>query len=183
MTICQRICAARIQLEPLIESHAAALFLLLQDEALWEFTDEAPPESLAALRARYRRLESRRSADGAQLWLNWAIALYDGTVMGLVQATVAANRNSIEIAYILGRPFWSHGFAHEAVGAMIADIEESLGFVEFMATVDCRNVASERLLGRLGFIAVDTSDPQNVLWRRQIPQSPRHCSAARPVPG
>lgn len=150
-----------------MESHATALFPLLQDEALWEFTDEAPPESPNALRARYRRLESRASADGAQLWLNWAITLHDGTAMGIVQATVAADRTSIEIAYVLGRPFWSYGFAREAVGAMMGNIEESLGLVEFLATVDCRNVASERLLMRLGFIAVDTSDPHNVRWQYQ----------------
>ena len=169
---CRRICSARIRLEPLTEAHAPALFPLLRDETLWEFTDEAPPESLPALRARYRRLESRRSADGTQLWLNWAIALYDGSVMGFVQATAPADRASIAIAYVLGRQFWSHGFAYEAVSAMIASIEDSLGFVEFLATVDCRNVASGRLLGRLGFVAIDASDPQNVLWQRQIPQSP-----------
>ncbi len=159
-----------MRLEPLMESHAPALFPLLRDQALWEFTDEAPPESLVALRARYRRIESRRSADGTQLWLNWAVALYDGTVMGFVQATVPANRTPVEIAYVLGRQFWSHGYAYEAVSAMIASIEESLGFVEFMATVDCRNVASGRVLARLGFIAVDAGDPQNVLWQRQNPQ-------------
>jgi ribosomal-protein-alanine N-acetyltransferase len=152
-----------------MESHAPSLFPLLRDEMLWEFTDEAPPESLLALRARYQRLERRRSDDDTQQWLNWAIALHDGTVMGVVQATVPAGRSPIEIAYVLGRPFWSRGFAHEAVGAMIAAIEESVGFVEFVATVDSRNVASGRLLARLAFIASDASDPKNVLWRRQIP--------------
>lgn len=155
-----------------MESHAPSLFPLLRDETLWEFTDGAPPESLLTLRARYRRLESRRSADGTQLWLNWAIALHDGSVMGFVQATVPADRASIAIAYVLGRPYWSHGFAYEAVSAMMASIEDSLGFVEFLATVDRRNVASGRLLGRLGFVAVDASDPQNVRWKRQITQPP-----------
>ena len=169
---CKRICAARIRLEPLMESHAPSLFPLLRDESLWEFTDEAPPESLLALRARYRRLESRRSADGTQLWLNWAIALSDGSVIGLLQATVPADRASVAIAYVLGKPYWSQGFAYEAVSAMMASIEESLGVVEFLATVDCRNVASGRLLGRLGFIAVDASDPLNVRWLRRIPQGP-----------
>jgi RimJ/RimL family protein N-acetyltransferase len=160
-----------------MESHAPFLFPLLQDETLWEFTDEAPPESLLALRARYRRLESRRSADGTQLWLNWVIALHDGTVMGFVQATVPADRAPIEIAYVLGRPYWSHGFAYEAISAMMASIEESLGVVEFRATVDHRNVASGRLLGRLGFAAVDASDPQNVRWRLQ--NNPLHVSVLR----
>jgi len=169
---CQRICAARLRLEPLMESHAPSLFSLLRDETLCEFTDEAPPESLLALRARYRRLESRRSADGTQLWLNWAITLYDRTVIGIVQATVPANRASIAIAYVLGRPHWSHGYAYEAVSAMMAGIEESLGLVEFLETVDCRNVSSGRLLARLGFITVDASDPRNVLWQRQISQPP-----------
>lgn len=98
------------------------------------------------------------------------MALHDGTVIGVVQATVPANRASIAIAYVLGRPYWSHGYAYEAVSAMMADIEESLGIVEFLATVDCRNVASGRLLGRLGFIVVDASDPKNVRWLRQFPE-------------
>ena len=168
---CQRICAARIRLEPLMELHAPSLFPLLRDETLWEFTDEAPPKSLRALCARHRRLESRRSADGTQLWLNWAIALHGGAVMGVVQATVPANRASIAIAYVLGRPYWAHGYAREAVSAMMAGIEESLGVVEFLATVDSRNVRSGLLLARLGFCAVDASDPQNLLWRRPIPRS------------
>ena len=47
---------------------------------------------------------------------------------------------------------------------MMADIRKTFGRVEFLATVDDRNVASERLLARLRFIDVDASDPKNVLW-------------------
>jgi hypothetical protein len=38
-----------------------------------EFLDQGAPASLDALRERYLRLASRRSADGSQHWLNWAL--------------------------------------------------------------------------------------------------------------
>ena len=56
----------RLRLEPLRESHAAELFEIFSDPAMYRFVPQDPPESLVKLEARYRFLESRRSPDGEE---------------------------------------------------------------------------------------------------------------------
>lgn len=64
---------ARLRLEPLSPDHAEVLFEGLRDRRLYSFIAEEPPASADALRARYTKLATRRSPDGADRWLNWAI--------------------------------------------------------------------------------------------------------------
>ncbi|HVJ60849.1 MAG TPA: GNAT family N-acetyltransferase [Burkholderiaceae bacterium] len=65
---------ARLTLEPQCAAHAAAMFAVLSDPAIYEY-ENAPPASVDALRARYAFLEGRRSPDGSQQWLNWVARL------------------------------------------------------------------------------------------------------------
>ena len=65
---------ARLTLEPQCAVHAAAMFAVLSDPAIYEY-ENAPPASVDALRARYAFLEGRRSPDGSQQWLNWVARL------------------------------------------------------------------------------------------------------------
>ncbi|HKS22663.1 MAG TPA: GNAT family N-acetyltransferase [Thermoanaerobaculia bacterium] len=130
-------------LEPLTVAHAPAMFSLLSDLALY-----APP-SLEHLQRVYAQLETRRSPDGTEEWLNW-IVLRDGEVIGFVQATIYTDR-SANVAYVFGRSHWGHGYAIEAVTAMLAQLDGC----KFFATVDAGNARSIRLLERLGFRHVE----------------------------
>src|SRR5262245_45490922 len=141
----------RLRLEPLVETHASALFEGLRDEALYQFIGERPPKSIEALRERYRRLSSRMSPDGNQHWLNWALcSLATGHYVGWVQATVRRDR-SADIAYVLFRDQWGNGYAREAVAALIDHLREEWGAKRIKATVDTRNLRSITLLETLGF--------------------------------
>ncbi len=151
--------ARSFALEPLCQSHAAPLFAILAEPELWSLTDSAPPVSLEELAARYRRLESRRSPDGSQTWLNWAIVTDAGPI-GFVQATV--EHQIAEIAYVVGRAYEGRGYASVAVGDMLARLRGNYGVATFVATVDARNAASLRLLARLGFAIEDARDPKNL---------------------
>jgi RimJ/RimL family protein N-acetyltransferase len=152
-----------VALEPLREAHAAALFLVLDDRELWRFTDDESPVSEKALAQRYRRLESRRSPDGSQAWLNWAIVCSDG-IVGFVQATVMDD--VAEIAYVVGRAYQSRGYGTGAVRAMLEFLETVVGIRAEYATIDERNEPSRRLLERLGFALVDAADSRNVRLMR-----------------
>lgn len=146
----------RLRLEPLLELHARELFAGLSAPALYAFMDEAPPTSEAALAERYRFLEARRSPDGSELWLNWALfARESRDYVGTVQATVRAGGET-EIAYVLLPPAEGRGFASEAVAAMLAALRNSFGARAFIAHVDPRNRASIALLDRLGFTCAGT---------------------------
>ncbi len=157
--------AGAIVLEPLREAHAVSLFPLLCDAELWAYTDDEPPESISALAERYRRLESRRSPDGLQRWLNWAIVTPEG-VAGFVQATVADD--VAEIAYVVGARFQSRGIARESVATMLEILRRDFGVATYRATVDARNIPSVRLLVRLRFSLVGTNDDRNMRYERAV---------------
>jgi [ribosomal protein S5]-alanine N-acetyltransferase len=146
----------RLLLEPLVAAHADALYPVLCDPRQLEYLDQGAPASLDALRERYRRLESRRSADGLEHWLNWAIVMREGdaNAIGFVQATVQQNRRAW-VAYEVAPARWGQGIATEATRAMVDHLIAHYAVAQCMATVDQRNERSWRLLERLGFARAD----------------------------
>lgn len=147
----QALATPRLALEPLVAAHADALYPVLADARQLAYLDHGPPASLEALRERYRRLESRCSADGSEQWLNWALRRGEGgDVIGYVQATVLPGRRAW-VAYEVGHAWWGCGYASEATRAMVEHLGAQYGVTRWLATVDRRNERSWRLLERLGF--------------------------------
>lgn len=58
----------------------------------------------------------------------------------------------IEFGYTLARSHWGRGLATEAAGACLRYIFENLPVPEIAASVDSRNVASQRVLEKIGFV-------------------------------
>jgi len=141
--------AARIELEPQVVSHAEEMFEVLSDPAIYEYENE-PPRSLDWLRERFRKLESRRSPDGAQHWLNWVIRVEGSGLIGYVQATVYPDGHAA-IAYELASRYWGRGFASEAVRAMIPVLAEDYAARRLTAVFKQANHRSQRLLEHTGF--------------------------------
>ena len=138
-----------VTLEPQLASHAAELYAVIRDPALYKFIDVKEPASETFLRARLQRLETRRSPDGAEHWLNWIVRNPAGELVGYVQATVTPER-SAEIAYVFGRAHWRRGYALAACRAMIVELRSSYGVTRLTATLDPANAASLALLQKLG---------------------------------
>jgi [ribosomal protein S5]-alanine N-acetyltransferase len=139
-----------VVLEPQCAEHAAEMFAVLSDLAIYEYENE-PPASLEWLRARFARLEARRSPDGAHAWLNWVVRLAGAGLIGYVQATLSASGEAA-IAYVFASKYWGRGLAREACELMIAELAGRYGARSFYAIFKQRNVRSARLLGRLGFM-------------------------------
>jgi RimJ/RimL family protein N-acetyltransferase len=133
----------------LVAAHAKHLFTPLRDERLYRYEAFEPPTSVAELEARYAMLETRRSPDGSEGWLNWVVRLRDGTFVGRVQATVRADHTLI--GYDIFVPYWRNGYGKEACGAMLDYLERDCAIGMFRAYVDIDNVASIALLTSLGF--------------------------------
>jgi [ribosomal protein S5]-alanine N-acetyltransferase len=139
----------RLTLEPLEAGHAEGMFGGLCDPELHRFLVERPPESVEWLRQRYERLSTRQSDDGRELWWNWVLRLtHSGEFVGTVQATICSGE--AEVAYVVFRPYWSHGLAAEAMSAMIRELA-GVGVTSICACTDRENLRSRRLLERLGF--------------------------------
>lgn len=148
---------ARLVLEPQTSAHADELFVVLSDPAIYEF-ENAPPASLEALRLRCRKLESRRSPDGEEAWLNWvARDRASGAAIGYVQATVWPDRSAL-VAYEFGSAWWGRGLAREAVAAMIASLRSIEGAGAVGAVFKRANFRSRRLLERVGMRAADDGE-------------------------
>lgn len=147
------IVSERLLLEPLVAGHARLLFADLQDPGLYTFIPRDPPASLASLEARWRRLESRRSPDGSEAWLNWVARRREGgESVGLVEATVAGE--TAHLAWTVLARFQRRGYGREACLAMIAHLRAEHAVTRFAAAIDTRNAASIGLVESLGFARV-----------------------------
>lgn len=138
-----------LTLEPQRAEHAEEMFLVLSDPAIYEFENQ-PPASAEWLKERYKKLESRLSADGQEQWLNWVIRLPSGELIGYVQATVQQGGLAL-IAYELSSRFWGRGLAYTAVKAMITELVLHYEVRTVAAVLKEANYRSLRLLNRLGF--------------------------------
>lgn len=146
-----RVLPARIcTLEPLLEAHAPAMFAVLRDPAIYEFEGEPPP-SVERLAAGYRRLESRLSPDGREVWLNWVVRLPDGELTGYVQATVMKDASAF-VGYEFSSRFWRRGLASAALRAMFGELASAYGVRRLIAVLKRVNFRSLGLLRKLGFI-------------------------------
>ena len=134
---------------PLKEDHAKAMFAVLQDANLYRHIADRPPESIEALRHRYRTLAIGRSADGSETWLNWVLFLKSRhEPIGYYQATV---RTHALIAYVIHSSFWHRGFAKEAGQSVLSYLFDTYPINEVRAAINQHNAASIKLANRLGF--------------------------------
>ena len=138
-----------LALLPQLESHAAEMFAVLSDPAIYQY-ENGPPESLEWLRQRYARLESRISPDEDEIWLNWVIRIPTGQLIGYVQATIQPN-GLAAIAYELHSDWWGQGLGRAAVQAMLTELADRYGIRHLLALVKRPNLRSQRLLAHLGF--------------------------------
>ena len=160
-------------LEPQTAEHAAEMFVVLSDPAIYAY-ENSPPPSAAWLRARFERLETRRSADGTELWLNWVVRLRSSQLIGYVQATVFPNAKAA-IAYEFSSAWWGQGLAREAVEALIRELVGYHHVTHLTAVAKRANQRSLRLLDQLGFARAPSEgqaqyrlEPDETLFVRTI---------------
>jgi [ribosomal protein S5]-alanine N-acetyltransferase len=143
----------RLRLEPQVEAHTDALMQALESPRTHEFIPGDPPVDREPFATRLKKLEARISPDGLQRWLNWTV--FSGLeVIGTVQADATDSTLSASIAYMIHPNSWGKGFAHEACTAMLEHLK-SQGITSFKAWTDTRNLASHKLLERLGFTKIE----------------------------
>jgi RimJ/RimL family protein N-acetyltransferase len=68
------------------------------------------------------------------------------------------------IAFYLARPFWGQGFATEAGKAFIDFGFQSLGLSRIEAGINANNLASIRVVEKLGFVWVQSGKGGGSLW-------------------
>lgn len=140
-----------LTLEPIEKKHALLLFDLLQSPELYTYIPHTPPKSIAALEQRYLTWSQRRSPDGRERWLNYAVRnSTKGIYLGTVQATIEATGKTY-VAYETFPAHWRQGIGRCAVNTLLRLLFKTEGVRAATAFVDTRNKASYLLLESLGF--------------------------------
>jgi RimJ/RimL family protein N-acetyltransferase len=157
-----------VVLVPLRAGDAGELAGLLDDALVRDALAVADVDGLAR---RFARWETRRSPDGAQLWLNWIVrAREGGRALGWAQATVEAPTASV--AYALLPAERSRGAASDAARAMVAWLRTTVGVEEVTASIAPENTASERVARAAGFELTDRRVEGERVWRQAGPAEP-----------
>ena len=139
---------ANISLETQVPDHAQGLFTALQDPRIYRFLDEDAPATIDAVRQRIIRLSKGGPPDGSERWLNWTVFRND-RIVGTTQATVTPG-NRASIAYVMSPDVWGTGVAATAVTRMTQALVRQFATTHFIADTETGNLASQRLLVRLG---------------------------------
>lgn len=142
--------AARVRLRWLEERDLGNLFALFAEPEVARFWPW--PAFVAPAQAETLLSDIRAGFTDRRL-LQWGVVRRDDDrVIGtcLLAAVDRVHRRA-EIGFALARPLWGSGLMIDAVGRLIDFAFGLLGFTRLEADVDPRNLASLRLLERLGF--------------------------------
>ncbi|RPI49811.1 MAG: N-acetyltransferase [Chloroflexi bacterium] len=111
------------------------------------------PREPGRLRATLTESVAGEEADAAPAMDLWTVVeKASGRVVGncgLLEKTVDGQAE-VELAYVLARSAWGHGYATEAAAAVCKYAFEELGLRRLVSLVDPPNAASLRVAARLG---------------------------------
>ncbi len=156
------IVTTRLELTPLRQIDAAAMFSVLDDQRLHAFTG-GRPRTLAELRDHYGKLVAGASPDGNEAWLNWIVRLHQTkTAIGTVQAGV--EDGSANVAWIIGVPWQGQGYAVEAATAMVAWLAAH-DVHAVKAAIHPEHAASAGVARRGGLSPTAEVSDGEVIWR------------------
>ena len=146
---------ARLRLRPFTQADADAIYALQSNPHVLRYWD-APPWKERARADRFisvcgqmeqegtgARLAIERSADG--VFIGWcALSQWN------------PDYRSAAMGYCLCDAAWGQGFATEAAGAVLRWAFDTLDLNRVQAQTDTRNIASSRVLEKLGFLREGT---------------------------
>mgnify|MGYP001341812698 CR=1 FL=1 len=137
---------ARLRLRPVTPADAPRIAILGGDWDVARMTGRIPyPYSEAAALHWVSGLAEGEIVSGIEL---------DGALIGICGYSPAEGRSpgqSGELGYWIGKPYWGHGFAAEAAGALIEHGFTKAGIRRFTCSHFLDNLASARVAAKLGF--------------------------------
>ncbi|THD80764.1 MAG: N-acetyltransferase [Phenylobacterium sp.] len=139
----------RLALRPITEADATDIFPLMDDPAVmafWDVPEIDDPDVVAGM----VRGQVAAMAEGRAL--HWSVhALADDGFLGSCDLSDIDRRHKrAEVGFMLCRDSWGHGYAQEAMQAVIA-FAASSGLRRLTARTHLGNRRSESLLEKLGF--------------------------------
>lgn len=146
---------ARLRLRPFTDADGDALFALHSSAYVLRYWD-APPWSERARAERFIEACQQMADEGtgARLALD---RLSDGAFIGWCGLTRwNPDYRSASLGYCLHDAAWGYGYATEAASALLEWAFDTLDLNRVQAETDTRNVASARVLEKVGFMREGT---------------------------
>ena len=117
------------------------------------------------------------SSQGAAIWLQRMLAdsrlfmveVSKGKVIGFL--FVFESSDDVQIGYLLAEDYWGQGFASELLQGFILYAQENEAWSMLVGGVDKSNIASAKLLEKLGFTPRNGEEQQTIYY--QYPLKPR----------
>ena len=145
----------RLRLRPFEDRDADDLFTLQSNAHVLRYWDSPPwtdPARSQSFLAKSRAMAAEGT--GARVAVDRAD---DGAFIGwLVVGEFNAGYRSASLGYCFGEAAWGHGYATEAARALLGWAFDSMDLNRVQAEADTRNVASARVLEKLGFVLEGT---------------------------
>jgi [ribosomal protein S5]-alanine N-acetyltransferase len=146
---------ARLRLRPFTGADAAALFALHSNAHVLRYWD-SPPWSDPACAERFLAVSRQMAEDGSGARLAMD-RVSDGVFIGWCGLTRwNPEYRSASMGYCLDDAAWGHGYATEGARAVLQWAFDTLDLNRVQAEADTRNVASARVLEKLGFLREGT---------------------------
>jgi len=146
---------ARLRLRPFGDPDAGDLFALQSNAHVLRYWDGPPwtePERAERFIAACRRMAA--DGTGARLAVD---RVSDGVFIGWCSLNRwNPDHRSASLGYCYSEAAWGHGYATEAAGALLRWAFGTLDLNRVQAETDTRNVASARVLEKLGFVREGT---------------------------
>jgi RimJ/RimL family protein N-acetyltransferase len=161
---------ARLAVSPASLADAEAAFRsYTADPLVPRYMTWTPHRSLAETQQFLRRCEDAWAAGSAYPWSLRLKA--DRSFAGILEARV--RHHSMDIGYVLSRPLWRQGLMSEAVGGLVKWAMGQPEIYRVWAVCDVDNIASARLLERVGMQFEGTL--RRWLVHPNMGDSPRDC--------
>ena len=146
---------ARLRLRPFDDSDANDLFALQSNAFVLRYWD-APPWRERGRAGRFIAACRRMAEEGTGVRLA-VCRVSDGAFIGWCSLTRwNPDYRSASLGYCFDNAAWGHGYATEAARVLLGWAYEILDLNRVQAETDTRNLASARVLEKLGFVREGT---------------------------
>jgi RimJ/RimL family protein N-acetyltransferase len=139
---------ARVLLRPLSSDDLDEFALLGSDPDVMRYIGPGKTQARDQAAARLCAIIDDRRKHGFGLWA--AIDKADGAWMGFCGLQFLDSSSEVEVGYRLARRFWGMGLATEAASACLRYGFEELGLDRIVGVVQLENLASQRVLEKIG---------------------------------
>lgn len=148
MTADWQLLTQRLRLRPYRLDDAELMFAVFGDAEVMRYSMSGADPTVAATRDRIRKLMDHEANFGFSLWVVEERAT--GEILGDCGLKQLEDGPEIEVGYRFAQNQWGKGYAAEAAAACVRYGFETLGLERIVAVVEPPNVASLRVLDKIG---------------------------------